>query len=408
MNTRIRIGLFGMYGLYNFGCEAIVRGTYELLKQAWPSCEVILYTYCPKEDQKIVSDLDIMVKPVLMKKNKILRRILNKSLRVFSIQRQLSLWDAKAVANECDMIFSVGGDIYTIPNYILKNKTETKNNEIVEFGNNVLRCKPMVIWGASIGPFGENPHVKEYYFRHLREIKQIFCREEKTYNYLKSNGVTSNIQLCSDPAFYIKATNGNSNIYVKSEKIRIALNLSPLSIREQIGENHESFNKQIIDSIVDLLSIPNSEVVLIPHVLSSLSDGDNDLIYLREIYNRIPKKYLGSIDILEDAVGFLGTKEFLRTCDIVIAARMHCAVNAVSEGIPAIFLTYSQKGIGMTEYIYGNSKWSVPLLDIKKELKNKTTEMLSNKKKISDNIKKRILEIKRDESKIVELFKKFV
>ena len=33
-NTFKTIGLYGIYGLYNFGCEAIVRGTYQMLKSA--------------------------------------------------------------------------------------------------------------------------------------------------------------------------------------------------------------------------------------------------------------------------------------------------------------------------------------------------------------------------------------
>ena len=44
---------------------------------------------------------------------------------------------------------------------------------------------------------------------------------------------------------------------------------------------------------------------------------------------------------------------------------MHCAINAVSVGVPTIFLAYSKKAYGMVEYVYGNSKWVVPLKDVK-------------------------------------------
>jgi colanic acid/amylovoran biosynthesis protein len=407
VTNNFKIGLFGMYGLYNFGCEAIVRGTYELLKKAWPNCKIILYTNRTQEDQKIVSDLDIEVKQVPKNSYLFLRRLANRLLRTVSIKYQILLGDPKSIANECDVIFSVGGDIYTIPKHILNNKNETNYNSIVEFGKTILKYKPLVIWGASIGPFGDKPIVKKYYFEHLKKIRQIFCREEKTFNYLKVNGITSNIQLCCDPAFYIN-TKSNSNFYLKNENVRIALNLSALSIREQIGENLESFKDEIIHSILEVLSIANTEIVLVPHVLSPVTDDDNDLSFLRKIYESIPKEYIDSISLLEDAKGFLVTKEFLRTCDIVIAARMHCAINAVCEGIPTIFLTYSQKGLGMANYIYGDSKWAIPIMDIKKELRNKTFEMLTNKDVIEQKIKTRIKEIKSDESRIIELLKKIV
>lgn len=407
MEKRLKIGLFGMYGLYNYGCEAIVRGTYELIKQAWPASEVVLYTYCPQEDKRIVNDLDITVKQVPMDKCILLRRIINKVLRIVSKNQQLPMWNSGIVANECDMIFSVGGDIYTIPKYVLNNNDERMYCEIVEFGKTILKKKPFVIWGASIGPFGDKKGVQDYYFNHLRQVKQIFCREEKSFNYLKSNQVSSNLQLCSDPAFYIKDID-NSRQYLKSDKTRIALNLSPLSIREQIGESHNSFKEQIITTIKDLLSIPNIEIILVPHVISPLSENDNDLTYLKDIYSSIPAGYIESVSLLENAKGFLGTKKFLKTCDIVIAARMHCAVNAVTEGVPTIFLTYSQKGLGMANYIYGNSKWAIPLIDIEKELRSKTIDMLSNKELISEEIKKRIIEIRNDEFRIVSLFKKLI
>jgi polysaccharide pyruvyl transferase WcaK-like protein len=314
------------------------------------------------------------------------------------------MWNAKIVAEECDVIFSVGGDIYTIPKYILNKNKETKYSPIVEFGKTVLKYKPFVIWGASIGPFGDKKEVKEYYFNHLREVKQIFCREELTFNYLKNNNVISNLQLCSDPAFYIKKIN-RSEEYPKSNKVRIALNLSPLSIREQIGENNISFIEQIVKTIKDLLTIPNTEIVLVPHVLSPLSEKDNDLIFLRNVYNSIPEAYAQSVSLLDTAKGFLGTKSFLKTCDIMIAARMHCAINSVFEGVPTIFLTYSLKGLGMANYIYGDFKWAISLLDIEKELKNKTLDMLSSKELISEQIKKRIKEIKSDEARIVDLFR---
>ena len=399
----MRIGLFGMYGLYNYGCEAIVRGTYELAKNAWPECQIIFYTYRVDEDVKILKDLDIIVKPVPIRKNLVIWRAINKLLRLLSLEKQFNHWDSKQVIEECDLVISVGGDIYTIPKYILDRGSEKKYSPIVEFGKDVVKKIPMIIWGASIGPFGETKKIKDYYFSHLKDIKQIFCREEISYNYLISNGIDKNIQLCSDPAFYIK--NDSNPRKLEKDKIKIALNISPLSIKEQVGENYESFEKEIIDVLIDLLSVENSEITLVPHVISPISVDDNDLEYMKHIYSNIPKGYENRIKILEDAEGFLGTKSFLKNCNLVIAARMHCGVNAVCEGVPTIFLTYSQKSLGMAKHIYGDTYWSIPLLDIKKELKNKTIEILNKHDEISAFITNRVNEIKNEESRIINLFK---
>ena len=54
MGGRFTVGLFGMYGLYNYGCEAIARGTYQVVKQAWPDSKVILYTFFKEDKEKLL------------------------------------------------------------------------------------------------------------------------------------------------------------------------------------------------------------------------------------------------------------------------------------------------------------------------------------------------------------------
>lgn len=397
------IGLFGIHGLYNYGCEAIVRGTYKFITKAYTNYKIILYTGNPESDKKIIKDLDINVKQIPLNKNIIMRRGINKILRKCSIDYQLAIWNAKSVAKECDIVFSIGGDILTIPKQILENKNEKVYNRIVQFGNYILKYKPYIIWGASIGPFGDNRRVNNYYFKHLNKVTQVFCREEGTYNYLINNNIYRNIQLCSDPAFYL-ADNDNKYKNKNFCKIRIALNLSPLSISEEVGNTKDNlFLQKIISTIQNLLSIPDTEIVLVPHVKSPESTYDNDLDFMEKIHNSFDHNK--SLYILKDCNGFLATKKYLKSCDIVIAARMHCAINAISEGIPTIFLCYSQKGFGMANYIYGDYNWAISLTNIELELKNKVLDMISNKEVITKHIQNRIAEISEDESRVISLLR---
>lgn len=405
MTGKIKIGLFGMYGLYNYGCEAIVRGTYSLLKKAYPDCSVILYTFFPETDKEIVTDLEITVKKVPSKNILKLRRIMNKILRILFIEKQLSLWDAQNVADECDMVFSVGGDIYTIPRNVIDSSKQKRHSSIVEFGEIVLKTKPLIIWGASIGPFGKKEIVSKYYLDHMQKITKIFCREKSTYDYLSENGVTDNISLLPDPAFFVPDV---SNSVSKTKPLKIGLNLSPLSVKENFGKDQLGFENEIIRSIISLISIEESEIVLIPHVISPLSESDNDLIYLKKIFQKIPDKFKSKVKIYDLQNGFLGTKDIIRECTIVISARMHCAINAICEGVPTIFITYSQKAKGMSEYIYGNSEWTVNISDIQNLLKEKALSMISKKDTISKEINERMKLIKKEEHIIIEEFKSLI
>jgi polysaccharide pyruvyl transferase WcaK-like protein len=55
---------------------------------------------------------------------------------------------------------------------------------------------------------------------------------------------------------------------------------------------------------------------------------------------------------------------------------MHCAVNAIDEGVPAIFLSYSAKSIGMCRYVYGDDRWALSLKDAESKLPDLMCEMM--------------------------------
>ena len=108
---------------------------------------------------------------------------------------------------------------------------------------------------------------------------------------------------------------------------------------------------------------------------------------MKLIKSFIAKDIVDQVEVVEDDLGFIGTKEILSNCDIVIAARMHCAINAVSLNVPTIFLAYSKKAEGMAEYVYGDNRWTLPL----KEFDENIIELISsilNEKNLFKNLNK--------------------
>ena len=65
---------------------------------------------------------------------------------------------------------------------------------------------------------------------------------------------------------------------------------------------------------------------------------------MKAIYDKLPKNFQDKIMIIDSDPGFVGLKRFIVKCDYVIAARMHCAVNAITVSVPTLFLSYSEKG----------------------------------------------------------------
>ena len=63
---------------------------------------------------------------------------------------------------------------------------------------------------------------------------------------------------------------------------------------------------------------------------------------------------------------------------------MHCAINAICESVPTIFLSYSQKSIGMCKYVYGNEKWTINIREMDKKLLGLALDMLRDKDEIAN------------------------
>ena len=107
------------------------------------------------------------------------------------------------------------------------------------------------------------------------------------------------------------------------------------------------------------------------------------------------EKYREKVTITDDNT-FLSVKNDLSQCSIVVAARMHCAINSLSEGIPTILLSYSSKAKGMCEFVYGNTKW---VYDVKKlnDIKfiNLIKDMLEHRNELNrsivDNLNKKLV-----------------
>ena len=53
----MRIGLYGILGVYNFGCEAIVRGACQLIQRLYPEAQIIYFTYSYDYDKEALQDL---------------------------------------------------------------------------------------------------------------------------------------------------------------------------------------------------------------------------------------------------------------------------------------------------------------------------------------------------------------
>ena len=308
-----RIAIYGIGGLYNFGCEAIVRGTVEFLRRRYGT-EIIItyYSRNVEQDRRIIDDLDINIVDI-RRKSSFIRKCISKVIDILRIPAVPFFGNEfKLIISNSDLIVSVGGDIYTIPKY-LRNKSRYRYvNYLVEFGEKAICAgKKVIIYGASIGPFGNYNKAVDYYINHLKKVDEIICREKESVDYLKEQGISSNVVFLPDPAFLVRSNND------RFEKKYLGFNISELSLQELYGNVTDEHIHKICEVLSELVLRTDLKLMLIPHVLSPHTIVDNDLHFMKKIKDSLPLNIKENTMLVEPE-SFLDVKKYLKQCKIVI------------------------------------------------------------------------------------------
>lgn len=390
----MKIGLYGIRGTYNFGCEAIVRGAVQFINDVLPRPQVVYFSYSFEFDKKALADLDIVVVPLVENYN-LTTRVINKLLDVSEAEKRLFPFSLRKILDDIDLIISIGGDIYTIPSFLREKEKYKYYNPLVDFCERSK--KPVVVYGASVGPWGVYERAVDYYKRNLSKYRAILCRERETVTYLEGLGL-HNTYFFPDPAFQLGEQRNNRGQ-------SIGINLSPLSLKEIYGDYNDEHIERLASLTDRIYEKTGRDVVFLPHVLSK-NINDNDLFFLKKVRDKM--KHSENVSIADSKLGFLGIKEAIRDCFIVISARMHCAINALEENVPTIFLSYSQKSIGMCQYVYKNKKWVISIADAEQKLITMVLDMCDARDELNIYLDKQNERIKKDYAENLEQIKELL
>ena len=382
-----RIGLYGIGGVYNFGCEAIVRGAVDLIRDLYTDVSIIYFSNSFEYDSRMLADLGIDIIEI-QDSDSLIKKGIRKVSKILNLEHRPLKIEYKDILKRVDEIWSIGGDLYTIPE-VVRNKTEYEYYlPIVDFCNRAIdEGKTVVLYGASVGPFGNYSRAEEYFRKNLGKYKMVLCREMVSYEYLNGMGL-SNVSFFPDPAFQV-----HGDLAVDEEDKRfIGLNLSPLSLDEIYGNHNKESQQKMAGVVSNILSEFDYDILMIPHVIAK-AEHDDDLRFQQNIIDLLEEDEQERIKIADYSGGFIGLKPQLRECRFVVSARMHCAINAMVELVPAIMLSYSQKTIGMAEYVYGNDEWVVNLKEIHGHLIPTMKEMDLRNDSIREDLKQKIIDI---------------
>ena len=361
--------LFNHEGSKNHGCEAIVRGSMNIIENSDEKAEFVLSSNNPS-DYKILNNITVKAARTraLTKVEKLIAAVdlkINNS-ETYALQKMYS--PIVSDAEDCDVCLSVGGDTYC---YGDNHGIQVLTRELKKRG------KKTVLWGASIGA----EDLSERKLESLRDFDAIFTREPITYELLRENGANDNIYLFSDPAFCMERVEVEP-IDGFTRENTLGFNISPLvaSGDPRKKEIAEDFLRFVFENTT-------MKVLLVPHVVE---ENNNDYDFMKPIFEKF--EHTGRIAILPPDLEARQYKGYIAGTRFFVGARTHSTIAAYSSGVPTIALGYSVKARGIAKDIFGEEKY---VLDIKamtdyEELRDEFLKLLENENEIRRELMKSI------------------
>jgi len=203
-----------------------------------------------------------------------------------------------------------------------------------------LLNKPVIKYTADIGPF--NTRWNRLFAKlYLNNRELIFARNEATREYLHELGLSSPIYLCPDTAFLLEPATSEKSEALLQEKRKgkaiIGIVVSHMiSRRERDKGKYASLMAKIAGYLTQKL---NAVVILIPNEV--FLGRYDDLHVARRIYARTKAK--DKVMMLTEGYPAEELKGIIGTCDLLIGARYHSIVAALSMSIPTLAVSWHHK-----------------------------------------------------------------
>lgn len=336
----------------NRGCEAIVRGTVKIIRQSFANPSFLAVSNFQNDVQFKKQALYEIDSDIVHQKTFRDRGRLTPS---WLFQRMLknispSLWSKVVYKNmltylkDANAVLSIGGDNYSLD--YGRPDLFTCLDDLV-----LVHKKPLVIWGASVGPFNDMPQYEKYIIKHLKKVTGIFVRESASLDYLASKGVKNNVYLMADPAFLLKPSEPVNAPIIEDGSIGI--NLSPLMAKYLTDGDYAQWVKLSARIIREIAKVVQRKSYLIPHVTSSHS---NDYNFLKDVAS-----LLGGVDfvLIGDQYNAAEIKWIISKMSVFAGARTHSTIAAFSTCVPTLSFVYSIKARGINRDIFGHEKFCI-------------------------------------------------
>ena len=381
----MNIIIYGNGSSGNHGCEAITRGTIELLGE---NNEYIVQSANVNDDNKYgLNNISTLWNSTSRIKKNLRFLVAYFKMKAFGIYTDMDgLSYVEGIKNgfsKANLAMSVGGDNYCY------DGTEIYGWLNKEYHRNGFKT---VLWGCSI-----EPEIVKTVKEDLKRYNLIVARESISYNAIKQ--VNDNTILSPDPAFSMIPTPCNLDSRLL-EKTTIGINISPMIVSNETKagmayENYKCLIKYILDNT-------DCNIVLIPHVVWETNDDRTVLQRLYEDFDCDPR-----LIMVEDH-NAPELKYIISKCRLFVGARTHATIAAYSSAVPTLVVGYSVKARGIARDLFGTEEnYVLPVQDLDKpeQLTEAYKWLEENEDKIRTHLKEFLPEYLKSAKRAVDAIK---
>ena len=262
--------------------------------------------------------------------------------------------------SESDLVLAIsGGDSFS-DIYGLKRLLYVSLPQILALWSG----KRLILMPQTLGPFkGRLAQAVARYI--IRRAERVYSRDrsgvESGARMLDVNADASKICFCYDVGFLLDAIAPQKFDIVGLEfpptqsAVRlVGLNVSGLLFmggytRRNMFRLKIDYAKLVYDLIEFLIEQKKATVLLVPHVFGENSESDTTVC--ARLYEALKDRYHGRIGYIRGNHNQSEIKYIIGNCDFFVGSRMHACIAAVSQGIPAVPLAYSDKFLGVMQTV---------------------------------------------------------
>jgi polysaccharide pyruvyl transferase WcaK-like protein len=376
--TPVKVALMGVtFDSPNLGVGALLGGSISAILSTYPNAQISVldYGYDPFQRSVRFENRDVAVDFVNLRFSKrlflpnniaylialsiLLRVIPIKSLRERIISRNRTL----KFISETNVFASIAGGDSFADIYGLARLFYVGLPQILI----ILLGKKLILFPQTFGPFKGSfaRRIARYIISHS---EFVYLRDKKSIDdarKLLPASQSAKVRFCFDVGFLLKPdpkpNYDNSWIAAAKSNSRplVGFNVSGLLYSGgYTGKNEFGLKadyRALVDNMIDfLIREKSASVALVSHVQSEKNAtelGEGDDAVCREIFKRLESKYPGQLFFAGADFTAPQVKHVISQCDFFTGSRMHACIAALSQAVPAVAISYSDKFVGVLETI---------------------------------------------------------